>query len=117
MTQRTFDSFVLAVAAVFLAIFVVVVLPAFVADPDVVGAFGAGFVNPYASGYSADTIACWVILSAWILHERGRYGVRHGLWCMPLGVVPGVAVAFALYLVLRLRSGAVPSIATRGVPR
>lgn len=107
MTQRAFPAFVLAVAAVFLAVFVVVVVPPFVAEPDVLGAFGAGFVNPYASGYSADTIACWVILSAWILHERSHRGVRHGLWCIPLGVVPGVAVAFGLYLVLRLRSSAV----------
>jgi|GEM_PF-3106249 len=34
------------------------------------GVFAAGFVNPYASGYSADTLAYWVILSAWILYER-----------------------------------------------
>ena len=70
---------------------------------DLVGAFAAGFVNPYASGYSTDTLMCWAILSAWIIYERQRFGVRHGWWCIVLGVVPGVAVGFALYLLLRMR--------------
>ena len=72
-------------------------------DGDVIGAFAAGFVNPYASGYSSDVFACFAILTAWILYERHRYGVRHGLWCIPLSVVPGVAVGFALYLLIRMK--------------
>ena len=59
----------------------------------------------YASGYSADTLACWVILSAWILYERRIHGVRNGLWFILLGVIPGVAVGFAGYLLLRARQG------------
>ena len=103
MTDTTFRASVALTGLAFLAIFVTVVVPPFLADPDVVGAFGAGFVNPYASGYSSDTILCWAILSLWILHERRMRGVKHGLWCIPLGVVPGVAVAFAAYLLLRAR--------------
>lgn len=103
MTEAAFRASIIAAAMVFLGVFVAVVIPPLIAEPDVVGAFAAGFVNPYASGYSTDTLACWAILSAWILYERRTYRVRHGLWCIALGIVPGVAVGFALYLLLRMR--------------
>jgi hypothetical protein len=37
------------------------------------------------------------------LYERRTLGVRHGLWFIALGVIPGVAVGFAGYLILRMR--------------
>ena len=101
MSQRVFHILVLATGIAFAVIFAVVVVPALWADGDVVGAFGAGFVNPYASGYAWDTILCWVVLVVWIVYERGSLDIRHGWLCVLLGVVPGVAVGFALYLVLR----------------
>ena len=79
-----------------------------IAHPDSVGAFAAGFVNSYASGYAADTLTCWVILTAWIAFEAKTKGVRHGWICALLGVVPGVAVGFAGYLLLRGRQGLRP---------
>ncbi len=85
-------------------IFSWVVIPPLIANPDIAGAFAAGFVNPFASGYAADTLACWVIFIAWILHAARVLGVRHGWICMILGVFPGVALGFALYLLLRLRA-------------
>jgi uncharacterized membrane protein YfcA len=103
MNERLFRVTLIAVAAVFTAAFGWLIIPPLMANPDVVGAFAAGFVNPYASGYSADVVACWAILCAWVLHERRAHGVRHGLWCLALGVVPGVAVGFAVYLLLRTR--------------
>lgn len=103
MSDGPFRITITLAGLAFLAIFLFVVIPPFLADPDIVGAFGAGFVNPYSSGYSSDVLACWVILAAWILFERKQYGVRHGLWCIALGVIPGVAVGFALYLLLRHR--------------
>ncbi|WP_341710873.1 DUF2834 domain-containing protein [Erythrobacter sp.] len=103
MGKTAFKAAIVAAAAVFLAVFALVVVPPLLADPDVFGAFAAGFVNPYASGYSTDVLACWAILSAWILYERRTHGVRHGLWCIALGLVPGVAAGFALYLIIRMR--------------
>ena len=103
MTEPLFKTIIIAAAAVFTALFAYWCIPPQIANPDIVGAFAAGFVNPYASGYSADTLACWVILSAWILFERQADGIRHGLWFIGLGVVPGVAVGFAGYLLLRMR--------------
>jgi Terpene cyclase DEP1 len=70
---------------------------------DVVGGLLAGFANPYASGYALDAIFCWLILSAWILHERATLNVKHGWIAIILGAVPGVATGFALYLFLRAR--------------
>ncbi|MEY4268790.1 MAG: hypothetical protein RLZZ58_6 [Pseudomonadota bacterium] len=103
MTAPLFKATIIAAAAVFTALFVYWCIPPFIADPDIVGAFGAGFVNPFASGYAADTLACWVILTAWIAHEAHTKGVRHGWVCAALGVIPGVAVGFAGYLLLRQR--------------
>ena len=104
MGTTAFRLSISAFALGFLAVFAVVVVPPLVDQPDIPGAFAAGFANPYASGYSADVLACWAILAAWILHERRAYGVRHGLWCIALGVIPGVAVGFALYLLVRMRT-------------
>lgn len=103
MTENLFKAAIITAAAVFLLIFCVVVIPPLVAEPDVMGAFAAGFVNPYASGYSSDVLACWVILAAWITYEAKTLGIRHGWICALLGIIPGVAVGFALYLLLRIR--------------
>ncbi|WP_353254415.1 DUF2834 domain-containing protein [Salinisphaera sp. PC39] len=67
------------------------------------GAFAAGFVNPYASGYSTDVLFCWAILAAWVAYEAKKYSVRNGWVCLLLGIVPGVAVGFAMYLLLRAK--------------
>jgi hypothetical protein len=67
------------------------------------GAFSAGFVNPYSSGYSADVILCWVTLVIWVMYEAKVYSVKYGWICLVLGVVLGGAVGFPFYLVLRNR--------------
>ena len=103
MNQQVFKTTIIAAAAVFTALFAYWCIPPLIANPDIIGAFAAGFVNPYSSGYSTDVLACWVILSAWILYERRTLGIRHGLWCIALGVIPGVAVGFAAYLLIRMR--------------
>ena len=103
VNERQFHIAVILVGAAFAALFAVVVLPPLIEDPDIVGAFGAGFVNPYSSGYSADVIASWLILAAWVVFEANSKGVRHGWLCLLLGVIPGVAVGFAAYLVVRSR--------------
>ena len=106
MTEPLFKAIIIAAALVFAVLFSLWCIPPLIAHPDLIGAFAAGVVNPYASGYSADTLACWVILSAWIAFEARAKGVRYGWVCALLGVVPGVAVGFAGYLLLRMRQGA-----------
>lgn len=101
MSESAFTIVLWTAAVVFTAIFAIVVVPPLIANPDVIGAFAAGFVNPYASGYSLDVIVCWGILAAWVAFEARTYRVRHGWLCLLLGLVPGVAVGFALYLLIR----------------
>ena len=103
MSQILFKSAVIVAAAVFLLIFGIVVLPPALASGDIFGAFAAGFVNPYASGYASDAIACWVILAAWVAYEAKTLNIRHGWICVVLGIIPGVAVGFAAYLLLRMK--------------
>jgi Terpene cyclase DEP1 len=114
MAEQTFKAAIIAAATVFTVLFAYWCIPPLVANPDIIGALAAGFVNPYSSGYSADVLACWVILSAWIVYERSTLGIRHGLWCIILGAIPGVAVGFAAYLLLRLRQLRTP--AERNIP-
>ena len=70
MTEPFFKAIIIAAATVFMALFVYWCIPPMIENPNLIGAFAAGFVNPYASGYAADTLACWAILPAWIAHLR-----------------------------------------------
>lgn len=58
MTEPLFKTTIIAAAAVFSALFAYWCIPPMMANPDLIGAFAAGFVNPYSSGYAADTLAC-----------------------------------------------------------
>lgn len=103
MNKTIFKATIIIAATIFLAVFLLIVTPPVLASGDIVGAFAAGFVNPYASGYSTDVLACWAILAAWIAYEAKTLSIRHGWFCALLGIIPGVAVGFALYLLLRMR--------------
>jgi hypothetical protein len=103
MTEHLFKAAIIAAASIFTAIFGWVVVPPLIANPDVFGALAAGFVNPYSSGYAADVLACWAILALWIVFEARTQGIRYGWICLLLGLVPGVAVGFAVYLLIRMR--------------
>lgn len=103
MSESVFRTIVICAAIFFTSFFAWVVLPPLIEDRDVWGAFTAGFVNPYSSGYSTDVLVCWVILAAWVAYEARAYSVRKGWVCVLLGIVPGVAVGFAFYLLLRAK--------------
>lgn len=104
-SSRTFQGLYALVGGGFAVAFAVLVVPAVLETGDVPGAFAAGFVNPFASGYALDAICCALLLALWVLHERRHHGVRHGWIAVLLSVAPGVATAFAFYLVLRSRQG------------
>ena len=101
MNERGFAVSILLIAATFCLYFAVVVIPPLIENPDIPGAFAAGFVNPYSSGYSADVFACWGILAAWVFYEARAHSVKKGWVCLVLGIVPGVAVGLAAYLIVR----------------
>jgi hypothetical protein len=103
MTKASFEMSVGALGLTFARALCTVVAPPVLESSDVAGAFAAGFVNPYASGYSLDTILCALILFAWIAHERVTLGVKHRWIAIPMAIVPGVATTFATYLIIRSR--------------
>lgn len=103
MSESALRIALVAAALFFTIFFLLVVVPPFIENPDVWGAFAAGFVNPFASGFSTDVLVSWGILASWIVHEARAYSVRFGWVCLILGIVPGVAVGFAVYLLVRAR--------------
>jgi Terpene cyclase DEP1 len=103
MTRTTFEILAAALGIAFAVAFCIIVVPPLLESGDIVGALAAGFVNPYASGYSLDTIVCGLILIVWVIYERSALGIRHGWIAIPVSFVPGVATAFGLYLLIRSR--------------
>jgi hypothetical protein len=87
----------------FATFFFITLGPLLIENPDVFAAFEAGYVNPYSSGFATDAIACWLVLAAWVIYEKFEKGIKHGWIALLIGLVPGVAKAFALYLVMRMR--------------
>ncbi len=102
MPNYIFRGSLIGIALFFLLFFAWIVVPPLLVNPDILGAFAGGFVNPYASGYSTDVICCWFILLVWVIYEYPH--VKYGWLCVLLGVVPGVAVGFALYLLMRIQA-------------
>lgn len=103
MSTQSFRLALLILATAFTLAFLVICIPPFIENPDIIAAFAGGFVNPYATGYALDIFFTWGILAAWIVYEAKAKGIRHGWIALLLGIVPGVAVGFAVYLLLRLK--------------
>lgn len=103
MSIAIFRVSLILLAATFTLAFVAICIPPFLENPDILGAFAGGFVNPYATGYALDAFATWGVLAVWVVYEAKAKGFRHGWVALVLGMVPGVAVGFAVYLLLRLK--------------
>jgi len=102
MSTLAFRRVLMALGAGFALFFAVTIVPPLMRDFDVLSAALAGFVNPYAAGYSTDTIMCWMVLAAWVWHDRSQHRIRHGWMALVLGVMPGVATGLSVYLLMRL---------------
>ena len=101
--KTTYLSFLGIIGIGFAGFFFITLGPLLVENPDVIAAFKAGYVNPYSSGFATDAIACWLVLAAWVVYEKYEKCIKHGWIALLIGLVPGVATAFALYLVMRMR--------------
>lgn len=104
MTRTVFEGLCLIIGLAFAIAFAVIVVPALLETRDILGAFAAGFVNPFSSGYSIDVILCAALLAVWVIYERRTLDLQHGWIAIPLSVVPGVAFGMAYYLILRSRA-------------
>lgn len=76
MSKVVFEALVIGLGATFAIAFCIIVVPPLLESGDLPGAFAAGFVNPFSSGYSLDVIVCAFILFAWISYERSVLGVQ-----------------------------------------
>ena len=103
MPISLYKALLITLAAGFAAAFVMICVPPLIENPDIVGAALAGFVNPFASGYATDVLFCWAVLAVWVIYEARTLGIRHGWVALLLGVVPGVATGFAVYLLMRMK--------------
>ncbi len=101
MNENLYRAALIFVALLFTGIFIYLVILNLIPEFDVVGAAMSGFVNPYSSAYAWDAICCWMVLFLWVIYESPR--VKGGWICLLLGLVPGVAVGFALYLIMRTK--------------
>jgi Terpene cyclase DEP1 len=102
MSLNIFRALLIVLGSTFAVAFAVVCIPPLLVNPDVIGAFAAGFVNPFAAGYALDVIFCWLVLASWVTYEAKVHGIKHGWVALLLGLTPGVATGFAVYLLLRL---------------
>jgi hypothetical protein len=103
MSKNVFRMLPIALAAAFTVAFVVVCLPPLLQHPEIFGAFGGGFVNPYASGYAMDVFFIWSVFAALVAYEANVKGIRYGWMALALGLVPGVAVGLTSCLLLSLK--------------
>ena len=96
-------SFLGIIGLGFAIFFFITLGPLLIENPNVIEALKAGYVNPYSSGFSTDAGCCWFVLAAWIIYEKVEKGIKYGWIALLLGLVPGVATGFALYLITRTR--------------
>ena len=101
MSIKTFKLCLIALALTFTGVFVVLCVPPLLEGVDPLTAAASGFVNPFAAGYAIDAIITWFVLLVWVIFERGALQIKFGWTCVLLGIVPGVAVGLACYLMLR----------------
>lgn len=101
MTQRSFLYIIGAIGLAFTIAFAILVAPSLLNDLSIVTALSSGFVNPYATGFSLDTLSSWLVRTVWIVYEARSSGIKHGWIAILLGLIPGTATGFAVYLILR----------------
>ena len=86
MKESTFKTLLILIEVSFVVFAAVVFFAPIIKNPDIIGVLKAGFVNPYATTYSVDLIACWVVLIIWIIYERNELRIKNGWVCIPIGL-------------------------------
>jgi len=101
MNEQNFKRGIIGSTIIFMSVFLFYTLPYALEMGDIMAVSLAGFANPITSGWSTDVIVCWFIMSFWIFFEAKQFQIKWGWICLPLGIVPGVAFGFCLYLLIR----------------
>jgi len=101
INKKMFRLLLWMLIILFSLFFFISFLPHVISDANIIIVLQSGFVNPYATGYSIDLIATWLVLIVLVLHESHTHKIKGGWLCILLGLVPGVVVGWAAYLLLR----------------
>jgi len=101
MTYKVFKAVLILMIVSFTIFFFAYFVPPIIQNPDIFAVLAAGFVNPFATGYSIDLIACWLVLIVFVHYESKAKSLKYGWVCILLGLVPGVVVGWSVYLLLR----------------
>jgi hypothetical protein len=78
MSRTVFKACLILVALLLTITFCVLMIPALIENFDIIAAFGAGSVNPFAAGYSTELLFYWIVLAVWVWFEASNDGIRHG---------------------------------------
>jgi hypothetical protein len=104
MTERIFRAGLIALAVVFTVLFVAIIPPALIDDGfDFWGGALRTFDNPYAAGVSIDVLLAYGVLALWVVYEAVTKHIRRGWVALLLGLVTGLTVGLAIYLLIRMR--------------
>ncbi|GAA3517360.1 hypothetical protein GCM10022234_10910 [Aeromicrobium panaciterrae] len=104
MTERIFRAGLITFAVVSTVLFAAIIPPALIDDGfDFWGGALHTFDNPYAAGVSIDVLLAYGVLASWVVYEAVSNHVRRGWIALLLGLVTGLTVALAAYLLIRLR--------------
>ncbi len=101
MSESIFKQLMCTIALLFTLFVMVYLIPPLIASEDILGSLALGFVNIFSTAYTLDAIFCWIVLTIWVFYESKAFLVKHGWICVILGIFPGVAVGFPIYLLLR----------------
>jgi len=101
VSDKLFKTILVLVIIGFTVFFFAYFLPPIIKNPDIAVILQSGFVNSYATGFSIDLIACWLVLILFVFYESKTRSIKYGWVCIILGLVPGVVVGWSVYLLLR----------------
>lgn len=110
MNENAFRNGILLSTLFFLGVLFIYAMPYAIELADPISISLAGFVNPISSAWATDVITTWCILAFWIFYEAKQYGIKRGWVCLPLGIFPGVAFGFCLYLLIRHKQIEIKSV-------
>ncbi len=108
MTERSFKTGLITLAAIFTVLFVMIIGSA-LDELTLANAVDDMFANPAASGVSADVLLTYAVLALWVFYEAKTKKVRRGWIALLVGIVPGVTVGLAAYLLIRMRQVEAPA--------
>lgn len=105
MSPRQFRAGLVVLAVAYTFLFIAIIPPALIDRGfDFWGMALDTFDTPSAAAVSSDVLLSYAVLALWVAYEAVTRKVRRGWVALLLGLVTGMTVALAAYLLIRTRS-------------